>query len=156
MLNPMEGDESPGFSFTFPETSVAQPVVGEVVEEPPQEEPSSRMVGIEAQQVEVEERMEDEEDTHLADVGPVELNDVKEDEDIEEEIVAEPVVEDAGGVGFSSPSPVVSLPLAGPREVIHGLRESVIGGCRPQRIGLGLGSSGSYAVGVGCSPLSSR
>jgi two-component system sensor histidine kinase KdpD len=46
--------------------------------------------------------------------------------------------------------------LAGPRELIHGLGESVIGECNRQHKPLVPGSSGSCAVDGGCSPPSSR
>ncbi|GFP46731.1 hypothetical protein MKANGN_06090 [Mycobacterium kansasii] len=46
--------------------------------------------------------------------------------------------------------------LTGPRELVHGERESFIGGCRWQRSGRGLGSPRQSAAGDGCSHVSSR
>ncbi|GFP46706.1 hypothetical protein MKANGN_05840 [Mycobacterium kansasii] len=46
--------------------------------------------------------------------------------------------------------------MTGPRELVHGERESFIGGCRWQRSGRGLGSPRQSAAGDGCSHVSSR
>lgn len=46
--------------------------------------------------------------------------------------------------------------VTGPRELVHGERESFIGGCRRQHSGLAGGSPAMSGVGAGCSRASSR
>jgi hypothetical protein len=49
-----------------------------------------------------------------------------------------------------------AITLTGPRELVHGERESFIGGYRWQRSGPGVGSPGPSVGGGGCSRVSSR